>query len=88
MKTKTTKQTNKAKKNRLLTVGPNYRYAGIIHARVALKAGEHKLQQGRGGLKYTPSRPNSVMLALHLDCAGCFWLSTYNQINNQGNLSR
>ena len=52
MKHKTTKQTNKAKKNRLLTIGPGYRYAGIIHARVALKAGEHKLQQGRGGLVY------------------------------------
>lgn len=48
MKTKTTKQVNKAKKNRLLIVGRNYRYAGIIHARQALRAGEHKLQQTRG----------------------------------------
>lgn len=72
MKHKTTKQTNKAKKNRLLTVGPGYRYAGIIHARVALKAGEHKLQQGRGGLKYAPSRPNSVMLATSPRLCGLF----------------
>ncbi len=49
MKTKTTKQLNKLKKNRLLIIGPNYRYAGIIHARVALKAGEHRLQQSSKG---------------------------------------
>lgn len=54
MKHKTTKQANKAKKNRLLTVGPGYRYAGIIHARVALKAGEHRLQQqAKGGCMST-----------------------------------
>jgi hypothetical protein len=43
MKTKTTKQANKAKKNKALIVGPNYRYAGLISAREALKAGEHKM---------------------------------------------
>lgn len=48
MKPKTTKQANKAKKNRLLTIGKGYRYAGIIHARIALKAGEHRLQQVKG----------------------------------------
>lgn len=72
MKTKTTKQANKAKKNRLLTVGPGYRYAGIIHARVALKAGEHKLQQWRGGLGYAPSRLNSVMLVTSPSLCGLF----------------
>lgn len=42
MKHKTTRAINKAKKNRALVAGPNYRYAGIISARMALKAGEHK----------------------------------------------
>lgn len=46
MKYKTTKQANKAKKNRALIVGPNYRYAGLISAREALKAGEHKMMKG------------------------------------------
>ena len=43
MKPKTTKQANKAKKNKALIVGLGYRYAGLISARMALKAGEHKL---------------------------------------------
>lgn len=43
MKYKTIKQANKAKKNKALIVGPNYRYAGLISARQALKAGEHKM---------------------------------------------
>jgi hypothetical protein len=43
MKHKTIKQANKAKKNKALIVGPNYRYAGLISAREALKAGEHKM---------------------------------------------
>lgn len=43
MKHKTIKQANKAKKNKALIVGPNYRYAGLISARMALKSGEHKI---------------------------------------------
>jgi hypothetical protein len=43
MKTKTTKQANKAKKNKALVIGLGYRYAGLISAREALKAGEHKM---------------------------------------------
>lgn len=27
-----------------------------------------------------------LCLPLHLDCAGCFWLSTYNQINLPTNI--
>jgi hypothetical protein len=46
MKTKTTKQANKAKKNKALVIGLGYRYAGLISAREALKAGEHKLLKG------------------------------------------
>ena len=46
MKHKTTKQANKAKKNKVLLVGPSYRYAGLISARMALKAGEHKMMKG------------------------------------------
>jgi hypothetical protein len=46
MKNKSTKAINKAKKNRLLVVGKGYRYAGIIHARQALRDGEHKLLRG------------------------------------------
>ncbi len=43
MKPKTIKQRNKAKKNKALVVGLGYRYAGLISARQALKANEHKL---------------------------------------------
>ena len=46
MKPKTIKQANKAKKNKALVVGPSYRYAGLISARQALKAGEHKMMKG------------------------------------------
>lgn len=46
MKHKTIKAINKAKKNRALITGPNYRYAGLISARMALKSGEHKLLKG------------------------------------------
>jgi hypothetical protein len=46
MKHKTVKQTNKAKKNKALVIGLGYRYAGLISAREALKAGEHKLLKG------------------------------------------
>lgn len=48
IKHRTTKATNKAKKNNALIVGPNYRYAGLISAREALKAGEHKMMRGVG----------------------------------------
>lgn len=43
IKHKTIKQANKAKKNKVLLVGLGYRYAGLISAREALKAGEHKM---------------------------------------------
>ena len=43
MKPKTTKALNKARKNKALVTGLGYRYAGLISARMALKAGEHKL---------------------------------------------
>ena len=43
MKSKTVKQANKAKKNKALLNGLGYRYAGLISARQALKAGEHRL---------------------------------------------
>lgn len=46
MKPKTVKGLNKAKKNKVLLVGPSYRYAGLISARQALKAGEHKMMKG------------------------------------------
>lgn len=42
MKTKTTKQLNKSKKRLALA----RRYAGLISARMALKAGEHKMMKG------------------------------------------
>lgn len=43
MKSKTVKQANKARKNKALVVGLGYKYAGLISARQALKAGEHRL---------------------------------------------
>ena len=43
MKHKTTKALNKARKNKALLLGLGYRYAGLISARQALKAGEHKM---------------------------------------------
>ena len=46
IKHKTIKQANKAKKNKALITGLGYRYAGLISAREALKAGEHKLLKG------------------------------------------
>lgn len=46
MKHKTTKQANKARKNKALVTGLGYRYAGLISARMALKAGEHKMMKG------------------------------------------
>ena len=46
MKCKSTKQANKTKKNKALLVGLGYRYAGLISARQALKAGEHKMIKG------------------------------------------
>ena len=46
MKPKTVKGLNKAKKNKALIVGLGYRYAGLISARMALKAGEHKMMKG------------------------------------------
>jgi hypothetical protein len=46
MKHKTTKQANKAKKNKALVIGLGYRYAGLISAREALKVGEHKIMKG------------------------------------------
>lgn len=46
MKPKTVKGLNKAKKNKALVVGLGYKYAGLISARQALKAGEHKMMKG------------------------------------------
>ena len=46
MKPKTVKGLNKARKNKALLNGLGYRYAGLISARMALKAGEHKMMKG------------------------------------------
>ena len=65
MKCKSTKQANKTKKNKALLVGLGYRYAGLISARQALKAGEHKMIKGDQGMininiTVTNNNPNTI----------------------------